>query len=343
MLYKDLQQTFALDLGLLRNIFTPTQTSAEISIEGEGVHWNCTVANARRKAEIHCFYYDGRDQIGPEYYITFIEATAEEEVATGRTIDKEMCLKVVKDWIEGRTVDELYLDYTFVDEIKRKIIKFHSFLLASHKEIANCELIAGPSWGDSYDYELKKNERSVRHDGGYPGYSFNFSWDDEIVFYAFNTEMEPFRDLVRSWLIDEAPPSVLKGIYPWIEVYSIAAYYERGEGILGEFKESWDRVERFYERLSNRWPSLDSITMLVGTMRQKGYDERLRAGTSLYTLILSRSRRHGLRSDQASIMFFHDMDEQLIVKYGQTEFILNDATLNDTMLLIEELATQPIT
>lgn len=42
-------------------------------------------------------------------------------------------------------------------------------------------------------------------------------------------------------------------------------------------------------------------------MRERGYDRTLRAGQSLLTFIVSRSRRHGLRADQPRIVFdFHD-------------------------------------
>jgi hypothetical protein len=41
-------------------------------------------------------------------------------------------------------------------------------------------------------------------------------------------------------------------------------------------------------------------------MRSKGFERTLRAGQSLYTLVLSRSRRHGLRENQNSISFSFD-------------------------------------
>jgi hypothetical protein len=38
-------------------------------------------------------------------------------------------------------------------------------------------------------------------------------------------------------------------------------------------------------------------------MRAKGYDQSLRAGQSMWTLMLSRSRRHGLNGHQPYIAF----------------------------------------
>jgi hypothetical protein len=78
-------------------------------------------------------------------------------------------------------------------------------------------------------------------------------------------------------------------------------YYEEGRGVEGEFIESWDRIEKFYQEMN--FAPASSIRAFVADLRSNGYDKTLRAGQSLYSLIISRSRRHGLRPGQPHIAF----------------------------------------
>ena len=95
------------------------------------------------------------------------------------------------------------------------------------------------------------------------------------------------------------------------------------------FIASWDYVSKFYilyyfwddpewEELSeidlsvlgtpqnianhhSRWKWLKPIQGLIAEMQKRGYDRQLRAGQSLHTLILSRSRDYDLRAGQATV------------------------------------------
>jgi hypothetical protein len=73
--------------------------------------------------------------------------------------------------------------------------------------------------------------------------------------------------------------------------------------LVEEFLASWDRMEKFYEVFieHSRWAYIVMILGLIKELRQRGYDRQFRAGQSLATFILSRSRRHGLRRDQANL------------------------------------------
>lgn len=87
---------------------------------------------------------------------------------------------------------------------------------------------------------------------------------------------------------------------------------ERNE-IEAKFAASWDRVERFFEVQSVReW--LKAVPGLITTLRQRGYDRQLRAGTALWVLILSRSRIHGLRKDQTRLGIWWD-DGGMVIDY----------------------------
>ena len=67
------------------------------------------------------------------------------------------------------------------------------------------------------------------------------------------------------------------------------------------FAQSWDWIEQFYrdDLLSEEtWRWLGAMPNLISALRQRGYDRTLRAGQSLFILVLSRSREHGLRDNQ---------------------------------------------
>jgi hypothetical protein len=91
---------------------------------------------------------------------------------------------------------------------------------------------------------------------------------------------------------------------PWIDVGKLARYYEHGRGIEGEFVVSWDQIEQFYQSFD--YPLTPAVLHFITHVREHGYDTVLRVGQSMVTLIVSRSRRHGLSAGQPHIRFeFH--------------------------------------
>jgi len=71
--------------------------------------------------------------------------------------------------------------------------------------------------------------------------------------------------------------------------------------IEGEFISSWNWIERFYD--SEYFPPKSFVLQFIRQLRRAGYDREFRAGQSLWALMLSRSRRHGLSDEQARIVF----------------------------------------
>ena len=106
---------------------------------------------------------------------------------------------------------------------------------------------------------------------------------------------------------------------------------KKGNGVEGEFILSWDRIEEFYDELE--LSRKNEIKGLIKLMRKKGFEKTLRAGQSLYTLVLSRSRRHGLRENQASISFsFTFIESAMEVQTQKGERITFDKIeYNDTI------------
>jgi len=89
------------------------------------------------------------------------------------------------------------------------------------------------------------------------------------------------------------------------------ARFEQGNPIVDEFIESWNSIERFYDEIA--FPSAPQIRTLIATLRDRGYDRSLRAGQSLWMLVVSRSRHHGLREDQPRIVFWFLADDGMDV------------------------------
>ena len=70
-----------------------------------------------------------------------------------------------------------------------------------------------------------------------------------------------------------------------------------------EFIQSWDKAQQFYRSFDNSPLRKGIVLLFIAALRRAGYDRKLRAGNSLYSLMLSRSRRHGLSAKQPSVAF----------------------------------------
>ncbi|MBO9563625.1 MAG: hypothetical protein J7621_12665 [Niastella sp.] len=131
--------------------------------------------------------------------------------------------------------------------------------------------------------------------------------------------------------------------FPEVHFDPPAAYYERGEEITGEFFIGWDHVEDFYKNVLPE--KVDEILSLIKEIRARGFDKTLRAGTSLYSLILSRSRRYGLRPEQKCVRFeFTFIRTAMEVwTFDRKQLSFDKITYNDAIdHLLRELEREPI-
>jgi hypothetical protein len=74
--------------------------------------------------------------------------------------------------------------------------------------------------------------------------------------------------------------------------------------IIKRFKESWTETESFYDDLIKNHPGFEHLRRLrqfISDLSDKGTFNYFRLGTSVHSLITSRSVAHGLRSDQKHI------------------------------------------
>lgn len=78
-----------------------------------------------------------------------------------------------------------------------------------------------------------------------------------------------------------------------------------------DFVASWDAIELRYAKYFP--PALN----IIRTLRSKGYDKNLRAGTALHDLILSRAKNHGLITQHSYVFRGYENKEEVYQNFLQ--------------------------
>ncbi len=159
--YTDLSKAFGQTNHFFLRLFQRKEKDITITVAGEGVHWNCKIEKGKKKCVVACFHYAFVHKQGAEYYIEFTDDN--NMLATGRTMDKELALSAAKDWISGKTVPELYTEYKFIDELKRKMEYINTYLLHADPALKNCKPALKQRWGDSINYSLVNKDRAIEY------------------------------------------------------------------------------------------------------------------------------------------------------------------------------------
>ncbi|MBC8757259.1 hypothetical protein H2O64_21495 [Kordia sp. YSTF-M3] len=316
----------------LQRYFTKKSESIQILIEGVGVHWNCKLKSNTRETKIHCFEYRYYKDIKPEYLISFEESG--QNKAWGRTYNIEETIHSAGEWINNKGIDYLYGKYEFIDWYKRKIQEIEKLLIESKPQLKETERRTISPWGSGmYQYYINFKNRSCELNGygKEDPISFKMQWDSCDLFVVEHHNLSLLAEVLKKWLIDEIEPSKLESQYDWIDVGQLAKHYENGEGIKGEFIESWNSIERFYKEINENFTP--KVLNLISKLRQKKFDEKLRAGQSLYTFILSRSRRHGLTQEQnfIALTFRIDKDEMIVTDQEENELFVNKVEYSEEL------------
>lgn len=179
--------------------------------------------------------------------------------------------------------------------LKREILKNCDEL---HKIDSN-KINIIPNFSFEDHIELKDKDRGCRI---YPYHfsseipKYEFEWDDCPLFKISSTDIKKQAEMIKSWVLSKTMPSEIQIQFPEIKLNKLAKYYEEGEGVKGEFIESWDVLENScIQSLSNKYyEEIKDELKLVKEMRNFNLDESLRIGSQLSVLILSRSRRQGI-------------------------------------------------
>jgi hypothetical protein len=122
------------------------------------------------------------------------------------------------------------------------------------------------------------------------------------------------------------------------------------KAIEAAFVESWDKLQMLFEWYTNAHTvefTKPTLTF-VAELRQRGYDHKFRAGSSLFTFILSRSREWGLRQGQAHLNFTINHLGNMEVSYRESDNFTTNFEVErieitpEIEALLERLLAQPI-
>lgn len=312
---------------------------AEMDLLGTGVNWRCVVSLSPRSCVIHCFHLRA-----PEYLTIFREG--EWETATARTASASETVDAVRSWLLGAKSAELYDRFAFVDTRKRALEQIKKEVLQVASDLQPGSQLA--YWGSGiYKLWFRTETRSavIYFYGKDEQATVNCHWDGCELFSFKNAVTATLAAVLKRWLSDNALPSAMRAEFPTLPIGDLADYYERGLPIEGEFVDSWNRMENFFDNEHFR-PRV-RVLRLIRELREAGYDLNLRAGQSLFFLTLSRSRRHGLRSDQGFIAFqfgFHDDLMKVTLKHGPEEQSITTpvSITSELVTLLNRLLLLPI-
>jgi len=276
-----------------------TVPAAALHMTGGGVHWHCKASAGDSTSTTHCFDLKGT----PEYYTTFERTNTRQ--ATARTNSLADTIAAIIDWMRGVSVHHMHESLVFVDQNQRALqaLLNQSLLLVPRLNLLHAELENVGS--DIWHLWFKSGTRSCKVSfwGKNSEPDARFFWDECHLFQFRVTDVTKFTTVLDRWLVDDTSPSIMRSQFPWLSIDELADYYEAGRPVEGEFIMSWKAMFEFY----NEGWSEDLARMAKAFMTElveRGYNKTLRAGQSLSSLILSRSRRHGLVKGQSCIQFW---------------------------------------
>jgi len=191
-------------------------------------------------------------------------------------------------------------------------------------------------------YEINNADRacSFTTTGESKVQSIGFSIDQCMLFES-EAKNDEIAEVLNRFLIKKENLSSISKDFNWIISNDLVQAYENGNGIEGEFIESWNSITTFYEQINEDY--INDVLSFISDLRSKGFDKTLRAGQSLYTFILSKSRRHGLTENQKHLTFSFQKDKMIIRDNKDEEMSFNKIELNSEVeSLINSLNQQII-
>lgn len=324
-----------------------SELNANLTISGAGVHWHCTVSRNSVLARINCFE---EGVYGPQY-LTFFKVE-DENKAVLRTNSIEETIDSVSTWLTHSDIEILYKKHPSVDESKRNLTELYQIILDLNPTLATkSDHKLNSRYSEFYHLSFSYESRSCTISAAdhFQNHLVIFK-DDQVEICAFR-EKDPniISQAIQAWLIEHYSPTMLGREFDGLIFNEVAIYYEIGKPIMGEFIQSWDKTEQFFLHINRKLESAQAHGLLT-KMRVAGYDKTLRAGQALMTLILSRSRRHGLQSGQPCI-YFDFYNDEIHVRCSFTNentqefkfpYYSSKELLPELVSLLDKLAAFPI-
>jgi hypothetical protein len=114
-----------------------------------------------------------------------------------------------------------------------------------------------------------------------------------------------------------------------------------------QFTDSWNRIEEHFKLYPFSFK--DNILEIIKQLREQGWEDKIRAGQSMYNLSFSRARTNYLYNDHKYIqLIFQDNKMKVIFRikdfnFANKEYHFDTISLNDTILsLFKELEKEEI-
>jgi hypothetical protein len=309
------EQQYAQDLygGLIAR-FAPISEQSKIAMTGGGVQWRCSAQRGSRSCWVGCF------EVGGPEFLTFFEEDGK-KIATGRTGSQPETIDAIWTWLDGAPLTAMYERFGFVDWEKRKLMGIREDALRTFRPLGTVtrnELTVTPSGVSHLWFRGHTRSAHIHFVSHYQSPEAVFYWDECELFRFEAKDPAPLGGVLSRWLADNAPPSALRREFPWLEIGLLGDFYERGNPVEGEFLESWNLMEGVYE--GSRFPPRTMVLPFIAELRRAGYDRKLRAGQSIWSLIVSRSRRPRLRPEQPVVSFqFHENSMEVYARDQKEE------------------------
>jgi hypothetical protein len=325
--------------------------NVKLSVQGAGVYWHCIVSRDTVHAVITCFDLGA---YGPQYFTEFKQK--DENKALLRTHSIEETIASVSTWIQFSDIEILYQKHPIVDKSKRDLTNLH-------QAINNLD----PAFSQKTDHQLSPYNNDIceltfSHENRSCVISATDQFQKHLVsFRVDHVQICSFREndpkiivqALNFWLLEQFSPIMLGRRFDGLTFSEIAIYYELGRPVIGEFIQSWKHTKQTFQFHCLHSDSLEAAQAsgLLTKMCEAGYDKTLRAGQSMMTLILSRSRRHGLQKGQPCIYFdFHSNEINVCCRFPSEDvqelklpYYSSMELLPELINVLDKLAAFPIT
>lgn len=332
------EQQYAQDLydGLIAR-FSPISEQAQIAMTGGGVQWRCSAQRGTRSCWVGCF------EVGGPEFLTFFEADSK-KIAIGRTGSQPETIDAIWTWLDGAPLSLMYERFAFLDWEKRKLIGIRDEALRVFPALGTVrnDLTVTPAGVSHLWFRTDARSAHIHFASHHQSPVAVFHWDEGEMFRFEPKDPASIGGVVSRWLAD-APPSALRREFPWLKIGPLADFYEKGNPVEGEFLKSWNQTEGVYE--GSRFPPRALVLPFIAALRRAGYDKKLRAGQSIWSLIVSRSRRPQLRPEQPVVSFqFHENTMEVYARDQQEERLRDiPIAMSDTVeRVLRSLTERPI-
>lgn len=236
--------------------------------------------------------YLGEELDSQEILVRIIEY--EEIIEMGYTFSIRQVIGLVIDWLSRGKYQVIYKKYEFLGG-----------QLRSKKDFKNRLLREAPEFKKLMRFEnvLEKGKRSciIESDKRSLTGECSFLFQQIRIFRVRNIDIGRLSLMMKNWLEKEWSPKRMKrkyseiGLLRYLELFH---WWNRPSEQKMIYLRDWEKIEDFYRE---RFIDSTRIISFLEEIKNLGYTEHLRPGTSMESLMISRSKNYGLRRDQKSI------------------------------------------